>query len=87
MKSVKTTFLLFFITLFLSSCEQKDQTNTKPKNQMPIEVGFINPKKEPVNLEIEHIGRVKAKELSIIRPQISGIIEKQLFADGSFICF
>ena len=85
MKSVKTTFLLFFITLFLSSCEQKDQTNTKPKNQMPIEVGFINPKKEPVNLEIELIGRVKAKELALIRPQISGIIEKQLFADGSFV--
>ena len=85
MKSVKTTFLLFFITLFLSSCEQKDQTNTKPKNQIPIEVGFINPKKEPVNLEIELIGRVKAKELALIRPQISGIIEKQLFADGSFV--
>ena len=52
---------------------------------MPIEVGFINPKKEPVNLEIELIGRVKAKELALIRPQISGIIEKQLFADGSFV--
>lgn len=83
MKSIKTTFLLFFITLFLSSCEQKEQSKTQ--NQIPIEVGFINIKKEPVNLQIELLGKVKAKEIALIRPQISGIIEKQLFREGSFV--
>ena len=82
-KTIKTIFLLFFITLFLSSCEQKNDTNQKAQN--PIEVGYINPKKEPINLQIELIGKVKAKELALVRPQVSGIIEKQLFKEGSFV--
>ena len=82
-KTIKTTFSLFFIILFLSSCEQKSDGNQKAQN--PIEVGYINPKKEPINLEIELIGKVKAKELALVRPQVSGIIEKQLFKEGSFV--
>ena len=82
-KTIKTIFLLFFITLFLSSCEQKNDGNQKAQN--PIEVGYINPKKEPINLQIELIGTVKAKELALVRPQVSGIIEKQLFKEGSFV--
>ncbi|WP_228154331.1 efflux RND transporter periplasmic adaptor subunit [Aliarcobacter cryaerophilus] len=82
-KTIKTIFSLFFIILFLSSCEQKNDGNQKPQNQ--IEVGYINPKKEPINLEIELIGKVKAKELALVRPQVSGIIEKQLFKEGSFV--
>ena len=82
-KTIKTIFSLFFIIFFLSSCEQKNDRNQKPQN--PIEVGYINPKKEPINLEIELIGKVKAKELALVRPQVSGIIEKQLFKEGSFV--
>lgn len=82
-KTIKTIFSLFFIIFFLSSCEQKNDTNQKAQN--PIEVGYINPKKEPINLEIELIGKVKAKELALVRPQVSGIIEKQLFKEGSFV--
>ncbi|MCT7521083.1 efflux RND transporter periplasmic adaptor subunit [Aliarcobacter cryaerophilus] len=82
-KTIKTIFLLFFITLFLSSCEKKNDGNQKAQN--PIEVGYINPKKEPINLEVELIGTVKAKELALVRPQVSGIIEKQLFKEGSFV--
>ena len=83
MQSIKTIFSLFFIIFFLSSCEQKNDGNQKAQN--PIEVGYINPKKEPINLEIELIGKVKAKELALVRPQVSGIIEKQLFKEGSFV--
>ena len=82
-KTIKTIFALFFIIFFLSSCEQKNDGNQKTQN--PIEVGYINPKKEPINLEIELIGKVKAKELALVRPQVSGIIEKQLFKEGSFV--
>ena len=82
-KTIKTIFSLFFIIFFLSSCEQKNDGNQKAQN--PIEVGYINPKKEPINLEIELIGKVKAKELALVRPQVSGIIEKQLFKEGSFV--
>ena len=83
MQSIKTIFSLFFIIFFLSSCEQKNDGNQKAQN--PIEVGYINPKKEPINLQIELIGKVKAKELALVRPQVSGIIEKQLFKEGSFV--
>ena len=83
MQIIKTIFALFFIIFFLSSCEQKNDGNQKTQN--PIEVGYINPKKEPINLEIELIGKVKAKELALVRPQVSGIIEKQLFKEGSFV--
>ncbi|PRM99798.1 efflux transporter periplasmic adaptor subunit [Arcobacter cryaerophilus gv. pseudocryaerophilus] len=83
MKTIKTIFSLFFIILFLSSCEQKNDGNQKAQN--PIEVGYINPKKEPINLQVELIGTVKAKELALVRPQVSGIIEKQLFKEGSFV--
>lgn len=82
-KTIKTIFSLFFIIFFLSSCEQKNDGNQKAQN--PIEVGYINPNKEPINLEIELIGKVKAKELALVRPQVSGIIEKQLFKEGSFV--
>ena len=82
-KTIKTIFSLFFIIFFLSSCEQKNDGNQKAQN--PIEVGYINPKKEPINLEIELIGKVKAKELALVRPQVTGIIEKQLFKEGSFV--
>lgn len=82
-KTIKTIFSLFFIIFFLSSCEQKNDGNQKVQN--PIEVGYINPKKEPINLEVELIGKVKAKELALVRPQVSGIIEKQLFKEGSFV--
>ena len=82
-KTIKTIFSLFFIIFFLSSCEQKNDGNQKAQN--PIEVGYINPKKEPINLQIELIGTVKAKELALVRPQVSGIIEKQLFKEGSFV--
>ena len=82
-KTIKTIFSLFFIIFLLSSCEQKNDGNQKAQN--PIEVGYINPKKEPINLEVELIGKVKAKELALVRPQVSGIIEKQLFKEGSFV--
>ena len=82
-KTIKTIFSLFFIIFLLSSCEQKNDGNQKAQN--PIEVGYINPKKEPINLQIELIGTVKAKELALVRPQVSGIIEKQLFKEGSFV--
>lgn len=83
MQIIKAILSLFLITFILSSCEQKNDGNQKAQN--PIEVGYINPKKEPINLEVELIGTVKAKELALVRPQVSGIIEKQLFKEGSFV--
>ncbi|MDX4026837.1 efflux RND transporter periplasmic adaptor subunit [Aliarcobacter skirrowii] len=74
-------FILFTVVLFFISCEKKAQV----VESKPVEVGFINPKEQSLNLEIELFGRVKAKEIAQIRPQITGIIEKRVFTEGSFV--
>ena len=81
---LKQSKFFIFITatcIILSGCEEKT-----PNNQAPtIEVGVISLQEEPVALQQELSGRVKAKLVSEVRPQISGIITKQLFTEGSFV--
>ncbi len=81
---LKQSKFFIFITatcIILSGCEEKT-----PNNQAPtIEVGVITLQEEPVALQQELSGRVKAKLVSEVRPQISGIITKQLFTEGSFV--
>lgn len=81
---LKQSKFFIFITatcIILSGCEEKT-----PNNQAPtIEVGVITLQEEPVTLQQELSGRVKAKLVSEVRPQISGIITKQLFTEGSFV--
>ena len=81
---LKQSKFFIFITatcIILSGCEKK-----APNNQAPIiEVGVISLQEEPVALQQELSGRVKAKLVSEVRPQISGIITKQLFTEGSFV--
>ena len=81
---LKQSKFFIFITatcIILSGWEKKT-----PNNQAPIiEVGVISLQEEPVALQQELSGRVKAKLVSEVRPQISGIITKQLFTEGSFV--
>lgn len=79
-----SNFFIFFIlsSIFLG-CEQKTSSNnTQPQ---VVEVGFITVKEEPITLQQELTGKIKAKYISEIRPQISGIIKEQLFIEGSKI--
>ena len=76
-------FILITATLIvLSGCENKVSSN--PQIQI-IEVGVITLQEQPIPLQQELSGRVKAKLVSQVRPQISGIITKQLFIEGSFV--
>lgn len=81
MKLFKNTLILIFISLLLSSCEDK-KSNT---NDSAIEVGYINPIEQSLFLELMLSGRVKAKHIAQIRPQIGGIIKEQRFIEGSFV--
>lgn len=77
-----SNFFIFFIlsSIFLG-CEQKTSSNnTQPQ---VVEVGFITVKEEPITLQQELTGKIKAKYISEIRPQINGIIKEQLFIEGS----
>ena len=77
--------LFIFITaswIILTGCEEKIKTNIQAPT---IEVGVITIQEQAIALQQELTGRVKAKLISEVRPQIGGIITKQLFTEGSFV--
>ena len=77
--------LFIFITaswIILTGCEEKVKTNIQAPT---IEVGVITIQEQAIALQQELTGRVKAKLVSEVRPQIGGIITKQLFTEGSFV--
>ena len=77
--------LFIFITaswIILTGCEEKIKTNIQAPT---IEVGVITIQEQAIALQQELTGRVKAKLVSEVRPQIGGIITKQLFTEGSFV--
>jgi membrane fusion protein (multidrug efflux system) len=51
----------------------------------PAMVGFITIKEQPVALTAELPGRTSPFAVSEIRPQISGIVKKRLFVEGSVV--
>jgi len=68
-------------SLWLTGCE-KEQTNTAVA---PVEVGVVRVMTADVPLEIELPGRTSAFRKAEVRPQVSGIIQKRLFTEGSEI--
>ena len=73
-------FTLFSLLLFLG-CDNK--SNDFKAQQ--VEVGIITLKEQTIALQQELSGRVKAKLVSEVRPQISGIVKDRLFTEGSFV--
>jgi len=51
----------------------------------PASVGFITIAEQPVALTVELPGRTTPFAVSEIRPQISGIVQKRLFVEGSTV--
>ncbi|MFT3965636.1 MAG: efflux RND transporter periplasmic adaptor subunit [Sphingobium sp.] len=51
----------------------------------PPQVGVVTLKEEAVTLTSELPGRVTAAETSEVRPQISGVIRRRLFSEGSMV--
>lgn len=66
--------------LVLSGCGEGP-----PPAPPPPAVGFVMLKPEPVTLTTELPGRVSALETSEVRPQVSGIIRRRLFQEGSIV--
>lgn len=76
-------FILIATTLIvLNGCESKVSNHTQAQT---IEVGVITLQEQAIALQQELSGRVKAKLVSQVRPQIGGIIKEQLFKEGSFV--
>ncbi|MCA0425513.1 MAG: efflux RND transporter periplasmic adaptor subunit [Proteobacteria bacterium] len=71
---------LFLATAFLSGCDEQKPPAMK---QPPASVGFIEVQPRNVELTAELAGRVVPSLIAEVRPQVSGIIEKRKFVEGS----
>jgi membrane fusion protein (multidrug efflux system) len=73
-------FTTLFSVLFLSACDQKQQV---PPQQSIKQVSFITVEPSRVQLSTQLPGRASAFRVAEIRPQVSGLIMKRLFTEGS----
>jgi RND family efflux transporter MFP subunit len=67
--------------LVLTGCNRRQQQPQMP----PASVGFITMAEQPVALTVELPGRTNPTAVSEIRPQVSGIVQKRLFVEGSTV--
>jgi membrane fusion protein (multidrug efflux system) len=67
--------------LALVACGRQQQ----PPKFPPAAVGFIVLKEQPVELVTDLPGRTSAYQVAEVRPQVSGILLKRLFEEGSLV--
>ncbi|WP_036768560.1 efflux RND transporter periplasmic adaptor subunit [Photorhabdus australis] len=69
-------------SLALSGCNDKDSQQAAGNQQAP-EVGIVTLKTEPLMVTTELPGRTSAFRIAEVRPQVSGIILKRNYEEGS----
>ncbi len=67
--------------LSLSGC--KEGSEQKTVAAAPVEVDVVTLKTEPMKLSVELPGRTAAYRIAEVRPQVSGIIQKRFFTEGT----
>lgn len=72
--------LLLIAVALLSACKKESQNTITSE---PVEVGVMAITPQPVNRIVELPGRTAAYRIAEVRPQVSGIIKKRLFTEGS----
>ena len=75
-------------SLALVGCSKdpKDAQQAGAAQQMPpTEVGVVVAQPQSVEQSVELSGRTTAFEISEVRPQTSGVIQKRLFTEGSYV--
>ena len=80
MKFINVATVGLACALALGACGKK-----QPPPMPPPTVGFVVLRTEPVTLTTELPGRVSAMESSDVRPQISGVIRRRAFTEGSVV--
>ena len=70
----------------LSGCDNTTTAEAKVAEQAKLpEVNVVVVKQQAVENNVELAGRVNPYEISEVRPQIRGIVLKQLFKEGSYV--
>ncbi len=67
----------------LTGCD--DNKSQQAAQQHPPEVGVVTLKSEPLKITTELPGRISAYRVAEVRPQVSGIVLKRNFVEGSDI--
>lgn len=73
------TGIIIISSLLISGCDNEPV----PKANTAVHVATLSAKSQPVALTAELPGRTSAWRIAEVRPQVSGIIEKRLFIEGS----
>lgn len=69
------------VALLLAGCDDKPQ----PAAERPVQVGVTEIQPRDVAVTTELSGRVTAVRVSEVRPQVSGILKRRLFEEGSTV--
>lgn len=81
-KSPRSVFLAAALMLSLTGCGQSNQAGGPPPAQEP-EVTVVAIAPEKVTMTTVLAGRTSPYQVSDVRPQVGGIIQKRLFKEGS----
>lgn len=76
--------LMFSGSVVLTGCDNTNKTQQSGQQQAP-EVGVVTLKAAPLKMTTELPGRTSAYRVAEVRPQVSGIILKRNFIEGSDI--
>ncbi len=68
------------LLMLLAACSQE-----KAPQKGPVEVGVVTLSAQDVTVASELPGRTVSTSMSEVRPQVSGIIQKRLFTEGSMV--
>jgi membrane fusion protein (multidrug efflux system) len=79
-KKLLIAFSLVLGGVLLGACSKPSETEAASAIQ---EVGVLEIQAQAVTLTMELPGRTSALQISEVRPQVGGIIQKRLFAEGS----
>jgi membrane fusion protein (multidrug efflux system) len=71
--------------LLVSACGNGDAQGGPNGKGGPVQVGYVTIEASSVPVEASLPGRVAAFQISDVRPQVSGVILRRLFAEGSFV--
>jgi membrane fusion protein (multidrug efflux system) len=78
-KSVGVVSVVTVVALLLGACQQAAEPEARPTQQ----VGVITLQAQPYALTTDLPGRTAAYRVAEVRPQVTGIIQKRQFAEGS----
>ena len=77
--------LCILAALALAGCGSKDAHKGRGGDDRPAQVGYVVVQPTSVPVVTELAGRTAAYQTSEVRPQVTGIIQRRLFTEGSLV--